>query len=209
MFLKKVEGPRSVTLPDGTGVMVMEVVYNGDPATGEKELEPLRRLGTPMDDGVKMQDYMVMQTQEDVAFGHGVRSYAKNGMVKEVTQELVDAMLDAYINDPRAAFFTHTAGGAVKRVGEMDTAFPHRNAETMIIVAGGWMDPADDEPGIAMLREWYYKLDPFTGGYYDNIDFDGDEAAGNYGPAYQRLREIKGMYDPGNQFRMNSNIEPA
>ena len=54
-----------------------------------------------------------------------------------------------------------------------------------------------------------YKLDPFTGGYYDNIDFDGDEAAGNYGPAYQRLREIKAQYDPGNQFRMNSNIEPA
>ena len=202
-------GPVMATMPDGTGIIAMEVVYNGDPAVGEKEIEPLRKIGTPIEDGIKMQDYMVMQTQEDVSFGHGVRSYAKNGMVKEVTQELVDAMLDAYINDPRAAFFTHTAGGAVKRVGELDTAFTHRNAETMIIVAGGWMDPADDEPGIAMLREWYYKLDPFTGGYYDNIDFDGDEAAGNYGPAYSRLREIKGQYDPGNQFRLNSNIEPA
>ena len=202
-------GPVMATMPDGTGIVAMEVVYNGDPAKGEKELEPLRKIGTPIEDGIKMQDYMVMQTQEDVSFGHGVRSYAKNGMVKEITQELVDAMLDAYNQDPRTAFFTHTAGGAVKRVGELDTAFTHRNAETMIIVAGGWMDPADDEPAIAMLREWYYKLDPYTGGYYDNIDFDGDEAAGNYGPAYQRLREIKGKFDPGNQFRMNSNIEPA
>ena len=202
-------GPTMATMPDGTGIILMEVVYNGDPAMGEKELEPLRKIGTPMDDGVKVQDYMVMQTQEDVAFGHGVRSYIKNGMVKEITQELIDAMIDAYINDPRLALFTHTAGGAAKRVGELDTAFTHRNAETMIIVGGGWMDPADDESAIALSREWYYKLDPFTGGYYDNIDFDGAQAVGNYGPAYPRLSKIKGQYDPGNLFRLNSNIEPS
>jgi FAD/FMN-containing dehydrogenase len=202
-------GPTMATMPDGTAIILMEVVYNGDPAIGEKELEPLRKIGTPIDDGVKVQDYMVMQTQEDAAFGHGIRSYIKNGMVREITQGLVDAMIEAYINDPRLALFTHTVGGAAKRVGEMDTAFPHRNAETMLIVGGGWMDPADDESAIALSREWYYKLEPFTGGYYDNIDFDGAEAAGNYGPAYPRLRQIKGQFDPGNLFRLNSNIEPA
>ncbi len=60
-----------------------------------------------------------------------------------------------------------------------------------------------------MPREWYYKLDEFTGGYYDNIDFDGTEAAGNYGPSYERLQKIKGQYDPTNLFRLNSNIEPV
>jgi len=47
------------------------------------------------------------------------------------------------------------------------------------------------------------------GGYYDNIDFDGTEAAGNYGPSYERLRKIKGDFDSMNLFRLNSNIEPA
>lgn len=202
-------GPTMATMPDGPGIILMEVVYNGDPATGEKELEPLRKIGKPLEDGVRMQDYMVMQTQEDAAFGHGVRSYIKNGMVKEITQELVDAMIEAYVNDPRLAMFTHTAGGATKRVGETDTAFPHRNAETMIMVGGGWMDPADDAPSIAMAREWYYQLDPFTGGYYDNIDFDGEGAAGNYGPVHARLAKIKGQHDSRNLFRLNSNIEPA
>jgi FAD/FMN-containing dehydrogenase len=202
-------GPAMITLPDGTGAIAMEVVYNGDPAIGEKELEPVRKLGTMIDDGVKMQDYMVMQTQEDAAFGHGVRSYIKNGMVSEITQELVDAMISAYIADPRLAMFTHTLGGAVKRVTESDTAFPHRNAETMIGVGGGWMDPAEDEESIALSREWYYQLDPLMGGYYDNIDFDGAEAVGNYGPAYERLSKIKGEFDPMNLFRLNSNIEPA
>ena len=202
-------GPGMVTMPDGTSVIVVEVVYDGDPAVGEKELEPLMKVGTPIDPGVKMQDYMVMQTQEDVAFGHGVRSYIKSGMVSEITQGLVDTMLESFKADPRLACFTHTLGGATKRVGELDTAFPHRNAETMIGVGGGWMDAADDEPGIALAREMYYALEPHMGSYYDNIDFDGDAAVGNYGPAYERLSKIKGQYDPGNLFRLNSNITPA
>ena len=202
-------GPTMATMPDGTGIILMEVVYNGDPVEGEKELAPLRALGTPIEDGIKMQDYMVMQTQEDVAFGHGVRSYAKNGLVKEVTQGLIDAMIDAYTQDPRIALFTHTAGGAVKRVGELDTAFPHRNAETMLIFAGGWMDPEQDAEAIQGIRDWFFALQPFTGGYYDNIEWEGDKSvAGNYGPAFNRLEGIKGQYDPGNLFRMNSNIKP-
>jgi hypothetical protein len=152
---------------------------------------------------------MVLHTLDDAAFGPGVLSYIKNGMVSEITQGLVDVMIEAHTLDPRLAMFTHTLGGAAKRVGESDTAFPHRNAETMIGVGGGWMDPADDESGIAVSREWYYKLEPFMGGYYDNIDFDGDGAKNNYGPAHARLAKIKGQVDPGNLFRLNSNIEPA
>jgi len=202
-------GPMMATMPDGTSYMIVEVVYNGDPAIGEKELEPLMKLGKPIDPGVKMQDYMVMQTQEDVAFGHGVRSYMKSGMVNEFTQGLVDTLLDSFTADPRVAWFTHTMGGAAKRVGELDTAFSHRNAETMIGMGGGWADASDDAEGIALARELYAAVEPHFGGYYDNIDFDGNKAAGNYGPSYDRLRKIKGQYDAGNQFRLNSNIEPA
>ena len=202
-------GPVMVTMPDGTGVVIMEVVYAGDPALGEKELAPLLEIGKPLENGVAMNDYMTMQTQEDATFAHGIRSYAKNGMVREVTTELVDAMIESYVQDPRLAFFTHTAGGAVKRVDELATAFPHRNAETMIIVAGGWTDPADDADAIATARDWFIKLKPFTGGYYDNIEYEGASVAGNYGPAYPRLAEIKAKHDPVNLFRLNSNIAPA
>lgn len=202
-------GPVMMTLPDGTAILAMETVYAGDPVDGEKELASLRKVGKPLEDGIKLQDYMVMQTQEDVAFGHGIRSYAKNGMVKEVTPGLIEAMIESFRPDPRIAFFTHTAGGAVKRVDEMDTAFPHRNVETMLIIAGGWKDPSQDADAIAVAREWYAQLAPFTGGYYDNIEFDDEDSGkGNYGPVYDRLAIIKGQYDPGNQFRLNRNIQP-
>ncbi len=203
-------GPAMMTMPDGQGVVAMEVVYAGDPVQGEKELAPLRAIGKPMEDSVALNDYMLMQTQEDAALGHGIRSYAKSGMVGEITPKLVEAMIDAYRPDPRQAFFTHTAGGAVARVGELDTAFPHRNAATMLVFVSFWADPEWDQECIAGTRAWYSALEPFTGGYYDNIDFgDDDSAVGNYGPAYERLARIKGIYDPGNLFRLNSNIEPA
>ena len=202
-------GPAIITMPDGTSVLVIEIVYNGDPAQGEKELEPLLKQGKPMDPGVKVQDYMVMQTQEDVAFGHGVRSYAKSGMAREISHEMLKTMVEANPRDPRAAFFVHTAGGAVKRVGELDTAFPHRNAETMLVFTGGWETAADDEGGIQAIRDWYYALEPYTGGYYTNIDNDHTSSNKNYGPAYPRLQGIKAQFDPGNLFRLNSNIEPA
>ncbi len=202
-------GPMLATTPDGVGVVIVEVVYAGDPAVGEKEMAPLRALGTPMDDGITMQDYTVMQTQEDATFAHGVRSYAKNGMVKEFTQGLVDTMLEAFVLDPRMAMFTHTAGGAMNRVGDVDTAFPHRNAQTMLSVGGVWTDPEMDEAAMALGRDWFSHLAPFTGGYYDNIESNPESVASNYGPAHERLTKIKGQVDPGNLFRLNSNIKPA
>jgi hypothetical protein len=202
-------GPGMMTFPDGTGVLGMEVLYAGDPAAGEKEMAPLRAVGTPLEDGIKMQDYKVMQTQEDAALAHGIRSYAKNGMVKEITQGLIDAMIDSYVPNPHMGMFTHTAGGAVSRIGEGDTAYPHRNVETMLSVGGGWADPEKDTELVTLGRSWFAQLAPFTGGYYDNISSEGGKAAHNYGPNFERLSKIKGQYDPGNLFRLNSNIEPA
>jgi FAD/FMN-containing dehydrogenase len=203
-------GPAMVTTPEGQGLLVMEVVYAGDPSAGERELAPLLRVGRPVNNGVTVQDYMVMQTGEDGTAHHGIRSYAKNGMVREISPAFIDAMIEAYRADPRIALFSHTAGGAVGRVDELATAFPHRNAATMLVFASFWEDPAMDEEVITGTREWYGQLEPFTGGYYTNIEYKIDEtAAGNYGPAYGRLQEVKRRYDPTNLFRLNSNVQPS
>lgn len=200
-------GPVLFRHPELGDVVAMDVVYNGPPAAGEKELAPLRRIGKPAVDGILVQDHMVMQTALDGAMAHGVRSYAKNGMVKEWSQSLVDAILEGY--DPRVFLTNHVAGAAVKRVGELETAFPHRNAEIMLVIVSAWTDPAADADMIAAARSYHQALAPMMGGYYDNIEFDRKAAVGNYGPAYERLSRIKGRYDPDNFFRLNSNIRPT
>lgn len=203
-------GPAMMTMPEGQGVLVMEVLYAGDPKQGEKELAPLMKIGKPLESNVAVKDYMIMQTQEDALLAHGIRSYAKSGMVKEMTKDLARAMVESYQNDPRQAVFTHTCGGAVARVDELATAFPHRNAQTMLVFASFWADPEHDEPCMTNTRKWHADLSAFMGGYYDNIDFDDtDEHVGNYGPAYERLQSIKTMYDGNNLFRLNSNIRPG
>jgi FAD/FMN-containing dehydrogenase len=203
-------GPAMITHPDLGHVIAMEVVYNGDPAQGEKEIAPLRAIGKPIVDGITMQDYKVMQTLEDQTVAHGIRSYAKNAMIGEFSQALVDDMVDAYIADPRAGIFTHTCGGAVADYGASDTAFPHRDTQTMIVFFTGWTDPEQDEEGKQMCRDWHDALAKHSLGFYDNIEQEGaSRVERNFGPNYQRLREVKAACDPGNQFRLNSNIEPA
>jgi len=200
-------GPMLAQVPELGDAIVIDVVYNGNPAQGERELAPLRAVGAPLADTVTVQDYMALQTSNDVAFAHGIRSYAKNGMVSEWTQGLVDTLLDAY--NPRLFIANHVAGGAVSRVGETDTAFPHRNVEIMLVFVSIWTDPAQDSEMRAETRAVYDAVAPYMGGYYDNIEFDRDAATGNYGPTYERLSRVKGRYDSGNLFRMNSNIEPV
>jgi FAD/FMN-containing dehydrogenase len=200
-------GPVLMKPPDGGPVIVMDVLYTGDPANGEKELAPLMKIGRPAQVTVGLHDYTDRQTMNDAMFHHGLRSYAKSLMVKEWSQGLVDALVGA--NDPRVFIGTHTAGGAVKRVGELDTAFPHRNAETMIVVASGWTDATQDQERIAATRAYYEALAPYQGGYYDNIEFDRSKGAENFGPAHARLAALKKQVDPMNLFRLNSNVAPA
>jgi FAD/FMN-containing dehydrogenase len=203
-------GPAMLTHPELGPVIAMEVVYNGDPAQGEKELAPLRAIGKPAVDGVIVQDYKVLQTHEDATVAHGIRSYAKNAMIGEFTQGLVDDLLDSFVADPRAALFTHTCGGAVGDAGVTDTAFPHRDVETMLVFFSGWMDPAQDDDGKRLCRNWHAALERHSLGYYDNIEQEGDaRVARNFGANYERLRQVKGQYDGSNLFRLNSNIEPA
>ena len=202
-------GPALMTAPDGTGLVGMDICYCGDVASGERELAPLRQFGNPVMDGVGPVPYVTLQTRFDGAWQPGVRSYVKGGMVPEVTPGLITAMVESF--DPADGLFlgTHTAGGAVARVGGTETAWPHRNVATMMNVGGAWTDPADDEPKRRASRRVWAALEPHTVGYYDNIQSETTNVSGNYGPAYDRLVSVKNEFDPMNLFRLNSNVRPT
>ena len=82
-----------------------------------------------------------------------------------------------------------------------------------VVIISQWSDPADTDRGIGWGRDTYAALGPFLGAtrYLNYLDNDeaGDPAAVAYGPNYERLRQIKRVYDPENFFHTNVNIRPV
>ncbi len=207
LYLAPFMGPGGA---DGEGVVGMDVLYVGDPAVGETELEPLRRFGKPAEDDVAFVEYVATQTALDDFSAHGRRYSVKTGMVASYTQDLVDALVVSFRPQPGLELYFNTVGGAVSRVTEGATAWPHRSAETMIGISLGWDDAARDEAKIASLKDWWSAFEALTDGFYNNLREESPRrTAANFGSAYPRLVQLKKKHDPGNLFRLNANIDPT
>jgi hypothetical protein len=107
----------------------------------------------------------------------------------------------------------HHMGGAVHRVGEMDTSFPNRAAHFTYNIVAKWQDPADDAAnrdwarGLAAALQPYGEGRSFVSFLTEASDATSSEAA--YGAErYARLADLKRRYDPNNVFRLNQNVRP-
>lgn len=202
-------GPGMMTGADGAAYLAMDVCYCGSPRDAERELAPLRAVARPVMDGAVPTSYLTMQTRMDGVARPGIRSYIKSGMVREFTPALIDTLLEAFEPGKGIVLNSFASGGAIAEVPETGTAWPHRNAHSMIGVVAFWADASLDAARISSIRSLWSQLEPHTGGYYANIQTDDIDVAGNFGPVYERLVSIKNRHDPMNLFRLNSNIKPT
>jgi hypothetical protein len=103
-------------------------------------------------------------------------------------------------------------GALAEHAGD-DGAVGNRDARYVIGVKGMW-EPA--EPNAEAYQQWvrdaWARVHPFSsGGNYVNFQTadEGEERLrATYGVHFDRLREVKRMYDPENLFRSNRNIRP-
>ena len=100
---------------------------------------------------------------------------------------------------------------AVARRGDNDTAFSGRGAGHTFNCGGATETAAgfDEERGWG--RALWEALRPYHVGAYVNFlqDEGSDRVREVYGAdKYNRLRELKRKYDPGNLFRLNQNVAP-
>ncbi len=101
-------------------------------------------------------------------------------------------------------------GGAINRVGETDTAFPHRGDTRFCMqYYAEWSSSAATNGNVAAIRALYAAMRPHLPGYsYVNyIDLDLTD----YAPAYYkgnlpRLQAVKQQYDPDNFFHFAQSI---
>jgi FAD/FMN-containing dehydrogenase len=174
----------------GTEVVLLALCYAGDPAAGQRLIEPLRGL-TP-----------------------GMRNYWKTHNFTHLGDGAIDAVIEyaGRLPSPHCEMFVAALGGQMSRVAPDATAYSARDATFLINVHGRWESAAEDERGLAWARGFFEDAKPYaSAGAYVNF-MTQDEAArvpSAYGPTYRRLEELKAKYDPANVFHVNQNIKPA
>jgi FAD/FMN-containing dehydrogenase len=194
---------------DGKMIAVVGVTWCGDHAAGEKALAPMLEFPGLKGGELGPRSYHDIQTSADGFLGHGRQYYLKSGMLNELTPEIIEIMVDFVNRGNTVSFFQHL-GGATSRVASDATAYAHRDVAFNFGMMYFGDDPAQNEAGIAAVREYYKAMEPHLAGFYTNLNDDTEQKIwGNYGPNYPRLVKLKNQYDPGNLFRLNANIKPS
>jgi FAD/FMN-containing dehydrogenase len=192
------------------------VLYAGAPDRGAAHIAPLRALD-PTVDAVQPMPYTALQAMLDGPPGAvKLRGYYKFSFIDTLTDGAVDTILASADSAPSAASVAllHPLGGAYGRVGAMDTALGHRDADWGIQVLAQWLEPEKDTVNRSWVRAFTDALSPWSrpAGFPNFIaeagDSEGVRAA--YGAErYARLVEVKDRWDPDNVFRLNHNIQPS
>jgi FAD/FMN-containing dehydrogenase len=106
----------------------------------------------------------------------------------------------------------YSVDGAVQRVGAADTAWGHRDVTWSQVIVGVDPDPRNADAITRWTVDYWTASHPYSaGGAYVNFMMDEgpDRGRATYGANYERLREIKAVYDPQNVLRLNQNLPPA
>ncbi len=198
----------------GTEVVILPLMYCGDPAAGERACEPVLRFGDPIASALGPTPYAAFQTAFDPLLAPGARNYWKSNNFHTLSNAALDAVIDAAsrLPGPECEIFLAQLGGAMARVRPSATAFVGRDANVIMNVHGRWSDRSDDARVRTWAREAFEAAAPHaTGSGYVNFltEDEAERVSATYGANYARLQALKARFDPGNLFRMNLNITPA
>jgi FAD/FMN-containing dehydrogenase len=127
--------------------------------------------------------------------------------------DLTDAAIDTLIGVHQSVagiLVLRYLRGAFNRVAPDATAWAHRSAEVMVMVAA-FLPPGSPREQIDAIHEKWKPAQAYADGTYGNFaqEIGDDVIALMYPPAtLKRLREIKRRYDPQNLLSRNQNIAP-
>jgi FAD/FMN-containing dehydrogenase len=190
-------------------------LWAGDPAEGERAMQPLRELAAPLLDMSGRLEYLDFQASLDPFFPAGRRYYWKAHYLDGFSDAAVATTVEWSERRPSndTLVIIRHCGGAISRVGPEETAFGDRSSEWMLSIDSTWQDPAGDAANIAYTRNFWEATVPLSNGQtyfnFPGLLEEGDAAVrSSYGTNYARLAQIKAAYDPDNRFRLNQNIEP-
>ena len=188
------------------------VVFDGDiPELAADALEPIRRLGTVIDDDVARVSYA--DTLADGAtLPPGIRLVTRSGFVeRDSVPEVLQMLATTAASTGSPAIAVRSVSGAVSRVPNDATAYPHRRAELMVATLTAGPDAAVTAAEPKLDAIWRELAAHVTGAYANFLTSatDADVAAIYPAETFTRLATVKRQYDPGNVFARNHNVPPS
>jgi FAD/FMN-containing dehydrogenase len=197
----------------GKGVVVLPLLYIGDPQQADKLIAPLRQFGNAYGEHIGEMPYVEWQKAFDPLLTPGARNYWKSHNFTELKDEALDAVIKyaTMLPSSQCEIFIGHIAGAANRVAPDATAYASRDAKFVLNVHARWDDPAQDQECIGWARSFFAASKPYAsaGAYINFMTADeADRVPAAYGPNYERLVKIKKRYDPDNVFCVNQNIAP-
>lgn len=197
----------------GVPMMVFVTCWSGPPEEGERLIQKIRDVAPVAAEMIGPMPYPALNSAFDALVPPGLQHYWKANFVTELTDEAIAAHV---VHGPKVPVVNSTVhiypiNGACHRVAPDGTAFAYRDANFATVIAGMWPDPADNDANIGWVKDYYAATAPLSeeGGYVNFMAGDDQERIrANYRGNYERLVEIKRIYDPGNLFHLNQNIKP-
>jgi hypothetical protein len=198
----------------GQPIVAVGACWTGPLEQGEEVLEPIRRFGSRIVDLIAPRPFVELQALFDPSFPPGIWVHSKAADLNVLSDDVLDVMLDhvAGVASPRSGITVWQLGGAVARVGELDTSFGSRSSRYLADIYG----VTESADGFERERDWargcWTALAPHHAGVYVNwLMEEGEQRVREaYGEQrYERLQALKRRYDPENVFRLNQNIRPA
>lgn len=191
------------------------VCHSGSPELGEARVRPIREFGPLLDGGIERMSYGALQSMFGASAPGDQRVYWRSNFMTGLTDEAIELIVrraNAGMPGDGTVILLEHMGGAIRRLGEHDTAFSNRHAEYNVSVLTEWQDKSADDANIAWTRAYGNELKAFaTGAGYVNY-MTGDEGEARVQSTYEtnleRLIEVKRKYDPANFFSSNQNIAP-
>jgi FAD/FMN-containing dehydrogenase len=197
-----------------TPALLVAPCYTGS-GDDPEELRTLRSLTGLVADGVRTQTFLEQQLVFDSPYGEN-RHYWKGHFVRELTDELIDDLLERLraFGRPPVHVLIESLHGAPKNVDPALGPIAYRDAAFNVSAMAVWADAAEDEEHIAWARDTAAAIEPWSlgGGYanYMQADEPLERVRAAYGDeAFGRLQVLKQRYDPANVLRRNQNIPPG
>jgi FAD/FMN-containing dehydrogenase len=192
-------------------VEVRVVFDSDDPDLAAAAIDPIRRLGTVLDDDVTLKPHADTLV-DGLTPPPGIQIATRNAFVdQDSVSEVLRILVEVGAAQRPPSIAIRSVGGAVARVPNDATSYAHRQAELMFAISTVGPAPVIEATRPAIDAIWW-KLGPHIAGAYANfLSSATEEDVATIYPAetYQRLAAVKRQYDSGNLFAHNHNVRPA